>query len=74
MTGERSQIPPLVTTDCNIEDTGNASPRFIRCSTYNIPTTKELLDESKVLVFLKFLDRDYFSLLFLITFNKLSSF
>ena len=50
-TNERGKMPPLVTTDFSVCDMGNASPRFIRCSTYAIPHTKELLDESKVCVF-----------------------
>ncbi|KAL2092534.1 hypothetical protein ACEWY4_012332 [Coilia grayii] len=32
-----SALPPLSTTDCIIEDKGNASPCFIRCTTYSFP-------------------------------------
>ncbi|KAI1900929.1 hypothetical protein AGOR_G00054890 [Albula goreensis] len=31
-------LPPLATTDCTVEDRGNASPRFIRCTTYSFPS------------------------------------
>ncbi|KAG7480811.1 hypothetical protein MATL_G00060150 [Megalops atlanticus] len=33
-----SPLPPLATTDCTVEDRGNASPRFIRCTSYSFPT------------------------------------
>ncbi|XP_028850910.1 protein transport protein Sec24C isoform X2 [Denticeps clupeoides] len=30
-------LPPLSSTDCAVEDRGNASPRFIRCTSYCFP-------------------------------------
>ncbi|XP_018618000.2 protein transport protein Sec24C [Scleropages formosus] len=30
-------LPPLATTDCAVEDRGNASPRFVRCTSYSFP-------------------------------------
>ncbi|KAJ8286144.1 hypothetical protein GJAV_G00035020 [Gymnothorax javanicus] len=32
-----SLLPPLATTDFTVEDRGNASPRFIRCTTHSFP-------------------------------------
>ncbi|XP_063051501.1 protein transport protein Sec24C [Engraulis encrasicolus] len=32
-----SPLPPLSTTDCIIEDKGNASPQFLRCTAYSFP-------------------------------------
>ncbi|XP_069037867.1 protein transport protein Sec24C isoform X1 [Lepisosteus oculatus] len=31
------QLPPLSSTECTVEDRGNASPRFIRCTSYSFP-------------------------------------
>ena len=42
-TGERGAVPPLVTTDFVAIDEGNASPRFLRSTIYNVPTTADVL-------------------------------
>ncbi|XP_031426585.1 protein transport protein Sec24C isoform X2 [Clupea harengus] len=41
-----SNLPPLSTTDCIIEDKGNASPRFIRCTTYTFPSEAQSAQHS----------------------------
>ncbi|XP_054907152.1 protein transport protein Sec24D [Poeciliopsis prolifica] len=47
-TNVRGQVPPLVTTDFTVQDQGNASPRFIRCTTYSLPCTAELAKQCQV--------------------------
>ncbi|KAM9426624.1 protein transport protein Sec24D isoform 2-T2 [Pholidichthys leucotaenia] len=47
-TNIRGQVPPLVTSDFTVEDQGNASPRFIRCTTYSLPCTSELAKQCQV--------------------------
>ncbi|XP_074084414.1 protein transport protein Sec24D isoform X3 [Macrotis lagotis] len=47
-TNIRGQVPPLVTTDCMIQDQGNASPRYIRCTTYCFPTTSDMAKQSQL--------------------------
>ncbi|KAM9772892.1 protein transport protein Sec24C isoform X1 [Syngnathus typhle] len=47
-TGVRGQAPPLVTTDFHVQDQGNASPRFIRCTAYNMPCTADMAKQSQV--------------------------
>ncbi|XP_061200176.1 protein transport protein Sec24C isoform X2 [Neopsephotus bourkii] len=48
VTGVRGQVPPLVTTDFLVKDQGNASPRYIRCTSYNIPCTSDMAKQSQV--------------------------
>lgn len=47
-TNIRGQVPPLVTTDFTVQDQGNASPRFMRCTTYSFPCTADLAKQCKV--------------------------
>ncbi|XP_068961002.1 protein transport protein Sec24D isoform X1 [Petaurus breviceps papuanus] len=47
-TNMRGQVPPLVTTDCIIQDQGNASPRYIRCTTYCFPSTSDMAKQSQL--------------------------
>nr|XP_028598836.1 protein transport protein Sec24D [Podarcis muralis]XP_028598837.1 protein transport protein Sec24D [Podarcis muralis]XP_028598838.1 protein transport protein Sec24D [Podarcis muralis] len=47
-TNIRGQVPPLVTTDCVIQDQGNASPRFIRCTTYCFPSSSDLAKQAQI--------------------------
>ncbi|XP_059211053.1 protein transport protein Sec24D isoform X2 [Centropristis striata] len=47
-TNLRGQVPPLVTTDFTVQDQGNASPRFIRCTTYSLPCTADLAKQCQV--------------------------
>uniref|UniRef100_A0A672N602 SEC24 homolog D, COPII coat complex component n=1 Tax=Sinocyclocheilus grahami TaxID=75366 RepID=A0A672N602_SINGR len=48
VTNIRGQVPPLVTTDFTVQDQGNASPRFMRCTTYSFPSTADLAKQCKV--------------------------
>lgn len=48
VTNVRGQVPPLVTTDFTVQDQGNASPRFMRCTTYSFPCTADLAKQCKV--------------------------
>ncbi|XP_051580009.1 protein transport protein Sec24D-like isoform X1 [Myxocyprinus asiaticus] len=48
VTNIRGQVPPLVTTDFTVQDQGNASPRFMRCTTYTFPCTADLAKQCKV--------------------------
>ncbi|XP_028989747.1 protein transport protein Sec24C isoform X2 [Betta splendens] len=47
-TGVRGQAPPLVTTNFQVKDQGNASPRYIRCTAYNMPCTADMAKQSQV--------------------------
>uniref|UniRef100_A0A667IPY4 SEC24 homolog C, COPII coat complex component n=1 Tax=Lynx canadensis TaxID=61383 RepID=A0A667IPY4_LYNCA len=48
VTGVRGQVPPLVTTNFLVRDQGNASPRYIRCTSYNIPCTSDMAKQAQV--------------------------
>ncbi|XP_051771564.1 protein transport protein Sec24C isoform X4 [Ctenopharyngodon idella] len=47
-TGVRGQAPPLVTTKFQVRDQGNASPRYIRCTAYNVPCNSDMAKQSQV--------------------------
>lgn len=47
-TNIRGQVPPLVTTDYTVQDQGNASPRYIRCTTYCFPTSSDMAKQAQV--------------------------
>uniref|UniRef100_A0AAY4DSR7 SEC24 homolog D, COPII coat complex component n=2 Tax=Denticeps clupeoides TaxID=299321 RepID=A0AAY4DSR7_9TELE len=47
-TNLRGQIPPLVTSNFTVQDQGNASPRFMRCTTYTFPCTSDLAKQCQV--------------------------
>nr|XP_015203238.1 PREDICTED: protein transport protein Sec24C isoform X2 [Lepisosteus oculatus] len=47
-TGVKGQAPPLVTTSFQVKDQGNASPRYIRCTAYNMPCTSDMAKQSQV--------------------------
>ncbi|KAL0970316.1 hypothetical protein UPYG_G00240350 [Umbra pygmaea] len=47
-TNIRGQVPPLVTTDFTVQDQGNASPRYMRCTTYSFPCTADLAKQCQV--------------------------
>ncbi|KFO81579.1 Protein transport protein Sec24D [Cuculus canorus] len=47
-TNTRGQVPPLVTTDCVIQDQGHASPRYIRCTTYCFPSSSDMAKQARV--------------------------
>ncbi|KAM7072573.1 protein transport protein Sec24C isoform 1-T1 [Molossus nigricans] len=48
ITGVRGLVPPLVTTNFLVKDQGNASPRYIRCTSYNIPCTSDMAKQAQV--------------------------
>ncbi|KAG4094588.1 Sec23/Sec24 trunk domain-containing protein [Neocallimastix lanati (nom. inval.)] len=39
-------MPPLVSTEVKVIDDGNCSPRFMRLTSYNIPSSEDLLNSS----------------------------
>nr|XP_039252028.1 protein transport protein Sec24C-like [Styela clava] len=41
-------VPPLVTSKFVAEDCGSASPRYIRCATYNLPATSDIAKTCQV--------------------------
>ncbi|XP_050566502.1 protein transport protein Sec24D-like isoform X2 [Cygnus atratus] len=47
-TNTRGQVPPLVTTDCVIQDQGHASPRYIRCTTYCFPSSSDMAKQAHI--------------------------
>ncbi|XP_075216989.1 COPII coat complex component secretory 24CD isoform X2 [Lycorma delicatula] len=47
-TNQKGQVPPLVTTNFTVQDQGNASPRFIRSSMYNVPITIDMMKQTAV--------------------------
>ncbi|KAJ8382885.1 hypothetical protein SKAU_G00036630 [Synaphobranchus kaupii] len=47
-TNIRGQVPPLVTTDFVVQDQGNASPRFMRCTANSFPCTSDLAKQWRV--------------------------
>ncbi|KAK7909734.1 hypothetical protein WMY93_014418 [Mugilogobius chulae] len=47
-TNIRGQVPPLVTTQFTAQDQGNASPRFMRCTSYSLPCTADLAKQCQV--------------------------
>ncbi|XP_060519788.1 protein transport protein Sec24C isoform X2 [Cylas formicarius] len=48
VTAERGTVPPLVTTNFIVQDQGNASPRFIRSSMYNVPISQDIMKQTAV--------------------------
>ncbi|KAB0790460.1 hypothetical protein PPYR_15149 [Photinus pyralis] len=47
-TNQKGLVPPLVTTKFIVQDQGNASPRFIRSTMYNVPVTQDLMKQTSV--------------------------
>ncbi|XP_060880025.1 protein transport protein Sec24D-like isoform X2 [Metopolophium dirhodum] len=48
LTNQRGLVPPLVTTDFTVQDSGNASPRLIRSTMYCVPTTTDIIKQTSV--------------------------
>jgi hypothetical protein len=44
-TNQKGLVPPLVTTNFITQDQGNASPRYIRSSMYNVPATIDMMKQ-----------------------------
>ena len=47
-TKEKGATPPLVTTKFCVRDYGNASPRFMRSTMYNVPATPDMMKQCGV--------------------------
>ncbi|XP_037062947.1 protein transport protein Sec24D isoform X4 [Peromyscus leucopus] len=47
-TNTRGQVPPLVTTDCVIQDQGHSSPRYLRCTAYCFPCTSDMAKQAQI--------------------------
>ncbi|RUS83129.1 hypothetical protein EGW08_009118 [Elysia chlorotica] len=47
-TNARGSVPPLVTTNFTTQDQGNANPRFMRSTMYNVPCTADMLKSSHI--------------------------
>ncbi|XP_060102849.1 protein transport protein Sec24D [Heteronotia binoei] len=47
-TNIRGQVPPLVTTDCVIQDQGHASPCYIRCTAYCFPSSADMAKQAQI--------------------------
>ncbi|XP_054846422.1 protein transport protein Sec24D isoform X2 [Eublepharis macularius] len=47
-TNTRGQVPPLVTTDCVVQDQGHASPRYFRCTAYCFPSSAEMAKQAQI--------------------------
>ncbi|XP_072520752.1 protein transport protein Sec24C [Salminus brasiliensis] len=41
----QSSVPPLSTTACTLEDRGNATARFVRCTSYSFPVEAQLAQQ-----------------------------
>lgn len=48
LTSTRGRTPPLVTSNFVVQDDGNCSPRFMRCTMYNIPCNKDLIQAASI--------------------------
>lgn len=48
VTNQKGLVPPLVTTKFVVQDQGNASPRFIRSTMYNVPITQDIMKQTAV--------------------------
>ncbi|XP_067295337.1 protein transport protein Sec24C [Pseudorasbora parva] len=42
----KSSVPPLSSTQCTLEDRGNATPNFIRCTSYSFPVEAQSAQKS----------------------------
>lgn len=51
-TNQKGQLPPLVTTDFITVDQGNASPRFMRSTMYNVPVNSDMMKQVKYMAWL----------------------
>lgn len=47
-TNQKGLVPPLVSTNFITQDQGNAGPRFIRSTMYNVPTTADMMKQTAV--------------------------
>ncbi|XP_059468717.1 protein transport protein Sec24C isoform X2 [Neocloeon triangulifer] len=47
-TNQRGAVPPLVTTSFVTVDQGNAGPRYIRSTMYNVPATIDMMKQTSI--------------------------
>lgn len=47
-TSKLGQLPPLVTTDVEVQDEGNAAPNYIRSTVYNVPCSPDITKQTQV--------------------------
>ncbi|XP_065218040.1 protein transport protein Sec24C [Planococcus citri] len=47
-TNQAGLVPPLVSTEFLVEDEGNANPRFIRSTMYNVPCNMDMMKQADV--------------------------
>ncbi|GLV32062.1 Secretory 24CD [Carabus blaptoides fortunei] len=47
-TNQKGLVPPLVSTNFITQDQGNAGPRYIRSTMYNVPTTSDIMKQTAV--------------------------
>ncbi|XP_046354960.1 protein transport protein Sec24C-like [Haliotis rufescens] len=47
-TNAKGTVPPLVTTEFNVQDQGMSNPRFIRSTMYNVPCTSDMIKSSHI--------------------------
>lgn len=48
VTNQKGLLPPLVTTKFQVDDQGNASPRFIRSTMYSVPALPDMLKQTTI--------------------------
>lgn len=48
VTNQKGLLPPLVTTKFQVDDQGNASPRFIRSTMYSVPALPDMLKQTAI--------------------------
>ncbi|XP_066254197.1 protein transport protein Sec24C [Euwallacea similis] len=48
VTNQKGLVPPLVTTNFVVQDQGNASPRYIRSTMYNVPISQDIMKQTAV--------------------------
>jgi protein transport protein SEC24 len=46
VTNNKGLLPPLVTTKFQVDDQGNASPRFVRSTMYSVPALPDMLKQT----------------------------
>lgn len=45
VTNQPGLVPPMVTTNFIVEDEGNANPRFMRSTMYNVPCNMDMMKQ-----------------------------
>lgn len=53
-TNQKGLVPPLVTTNFVTQDQGNASPRYMRSSMYNVPVTVDMMKQVRDILLIPF--------------------